>query len=70
MSPGTSFTPVELLLAAIGGCTAIDVDHITRRRAEPTQLSVVVSGDKIRDETGGRLRSAGAGRVCVEQVEQ
>ncbi|MCW3819103.1 OsmC family protein [Micromonospora sp. DR5-3] len=58
MSMGTggqdaSFTPVELLLAAIGGCTAIDVDHITSRRAEPTQFSVEVSGDKIRDEAGG-----------------
>ncbi|PWU53979.1 oxidoreductase [Micromonospora globispora] len=57
MSMGTgqdaSFTPVELLLAAIGGCTAIDVDHITSRRAEPTQFSVQVTGDKIRDEAGG-----------------
>ncbi|WP_244298500.1 OsmC family protein [Micromonospora cremea] len=50
---GASFTPVELLLAAIGGCTAIDVDHITSRRAEPTQFSVEVTGDKIRDEAGG-----------------
>ncbi|WBB68751.1 OsmC family protein [Micromonospora sp. WMMD812] len=49
----TSFTPVELLLAAIGGCTAIDVDHFTSRRAEPTQFSVTVTGDKIRDEAGG-----------------
>ncbi|WP_346535395.1 OsmC family protein [Micromonospora sp. DPT] len=48
-----SFTPVELLLAAIGGCTAIDVDHITSRRAEPTRFSIEVSGDKIRDEAGG-----------------
>ncbi|MFC4149866.1 OsmC family protein [Micromonospora mangrovi] len=48
-----SFTPVELLLAAIGGCTAIDVDHITSRRAEPTRFAVEVTGDKIRDETGG-----------------
>lgn len=27
------FTPVELLLAAIGGCTSIDVDILTSRRA-------------------------------------
>ncbi|WP_231935159.1 OsmC family protein [Micromonospora viridifaciens] len=57
MSIGTgqdgSFTPVELLLAAIGGCTAIDVDHITSRRAEPTQFSVEVTGDKVRDTAGG-----------------
>lgn len=46
----TDFTPVELLLAAIGGCSAIDVDLITSRRAEPTEFSVTASGDKIRDE--------------------
>ena len=48
-----SFTPVELLLAAIGGCTAIDVDFITNRRAEPTEFRVKVTGNKIRDEAGG-----------------
>jgi putative redox protein len=47
-----SFTPVELLLAAIGGCTAIDVDLITSRRAEPGEFGVKVTGDKIRDESG------------------
>jgi putative redox protein len=48
-----SFTAVELLLAAIGGCTAADVDLITSRRAEPTRFDVDVTGDKVRDETGG-----------------
>ncbi|MEU4424364.1 OsmC family protein [Actinoplanes sp. NPDC024001] len=53
-----SFTPVELLLAAIGGCTAVDVDLVTSRRAEPTGFTVRVSGEKIRDETGGnRMRN-------------
>ncbi|RQX15006.1 oxidoreductase [Micromonospora ureilytica] len=53
-----SFTPVELLLAAIGGCTAVDVDHITSRRAEPTKFAVAVTGDKVRDEAGGnRMRN-------------
>ncbi|MEK8106157.1 OsmC family protein [Micromonospora sp. M12] len=53
-----SFTPVELLLAAIGGCTAVDVDHITSRRAEPTRFAVDVTGDKVRDEAGGnRMRN-------------
>src|SRR6266487_1758772 len=31
----TGFTPTELLLAAIAGCTAIDIDILTSRRAEP-----------------------------------
>jgi uncharacterized OsmC-like protein len=48
-----SFTAVELLLAAIGGCTAADVDLITSRRAEPTRFIVDVTGDKVRDEAGG-----------------
>jgi uncharacterized OsmC-like protein len=48
-----TFTPVELLLAAIGGCTAADVDVLTSRRAEPTEFVVTVTGDKIRDEAGG-----------------
>jgi len=29
------FTPVELLLAAIGGCSSIDVDTVTSRRGNP-----------------------------------
>lgn len=48
-----SFTPVELLLAALGGCTAIDVDFIASRRAEPSEFFVKVTGDKIRDNAGG-----------------
>lgn len=49
------FTPVELLLAAIGGCTAIDVDYITSKRAEPNRFAVTVRGDKVRDESGGNI---------------
>lgn len=49
----TDFTPVELLLAAIGGCTAIDVDYITSRRAEPTAFTVTTTGDKLRDAERG-----------------
>ena len=49
------FTPVELLLAAIAGCTALDVAHITGKRAEPESFSLRCSGDKIRDELGNRM---------------
>jgi uncharacterized OsmC-like protein len=49
------FTPVELLLAAIGACTAIDVDVPTSRRAEPTAFTVEVGAEKIRDALGNRL---------------
>ena len=50
---GDDFTPVELLLAALGGCTGADVDYITSKRAEPESFVVEVTGDKVRDETGG-----------------
>ncbi len=49
------FTPVELLLAAIAGCSAIDVDLITRKRSTAETFSVTASGSKIRDEQGNRL---------------
>ncbi len=53
-----SFTPVELLLAALGGCTAIDVDLVASRREEPSRFVVRVRGDKIRDAGGvNRLTS-------------
>jgi putative redox protein len=52
---GADFTPVELLLAAIGGCTALDVDALTSRRAEPDVFEVLVEADKVRDAGGNRL---------------
>ncbi len=52
---GTEFTPTELLLAAVGGCTAIDIDILTSRRAEPEAFEVVVEADKVRDADGNRL---------------
>ncbi|XVU21667.1 OsmC family protein [Actinoplanes sp. CA-054009] len=50
---GADFTPVELLLAALGGCTGADIDYITSKRAEPDSFTVEVTGEKIRDEAGG-----------------
>ena len=49
------FTPVELFLAAVGGCTAVDVDILTTRRAEPESFVVQVGGEKVRDEDGNRM---------------
>jgi putative redox protein len=49
------FTPTELLLAAIGGCTGIDVEILTSRRAEPESFEVRVDADKVRDSGGNRL---------------
>ncbi|MGB0101219.1 MAG: OsmC family protein [Nocardioides sp.] len=50
------FTPVELLLAAIAGCSAIDVELITRKRAEATDFHVTAGGEKVRDEHGNHLQ--------------
>ncbi|HTU75074.1 MAG TPA: OsmC family protein [Trebonia sp.] len=49
------FTPVELLLAALGGCTAIDVDLVTTRRAEPESFQVDVRAVKANDRQGHHL---------------
>jgi uncharacterized OsmC-like protein len=49
------FTPVELLLAAIAGCTAIDVEYITRKRAVSESFDVHVEGVKVRDDDGNHL---------------
>lgn len=50
------FTPVELLLAAIGGCSAVDVDVATGRRADHERFEVVVEAESTRDEVGNILR--------------
>ncbi|MFZ0531234.1 MAG: OsmC family protein [Propionicimonas sp.] len=57
----TDFTPVELLLAAIGGCSSIDVDYLTSRRAEPETFEVTVTAPKLSDDQGNHL-----GEVVVD----
>jgi len=49
------FTPVELLLVALAACTAITVDPLVSRRAEPETFDVHTRADKIRDELGNHL---------------
>ncbi|GGD25239.1 OsmC family protein [Nocardioides daphniae] len=49
------FSPVELLLAAIAGCSAIDVDLITAKRAPAIKFEVLSEGDKVRDEQGNHM---------------
>lgn len=48
-----TMSPVELLLVALGACSAIDVDTVMSRRAEPEAFQVSVGGEKVVDETGG-----------------
>ncbi len=49
------FTPVELLLAAIAGCSALDVEAITHKKASSTTFAVQAQGHKIRDADGNHL---------------
>jgi putative redox protein len=51
----SEFTPVELMLAALVGCTAIDVGLITGKRASPDAFDIHVDGDKVRDDGGNHL---------------
>lgn len=56
-SSGTDeLSPVELLLAGIAGCTAVDVDTVTSRRAEPDSFEVEVTAQKVHDEHGNHLQ--------------
>ena len=49
------FTPVELLLVALAGCTGMDVDAITGKRAEADQFELTATAEKVRDEHGNHL---------------
>ena len=51
------FSPVELLLAAIGGCSAVDVDMVTGRRSEADTFDVDIEADVVRDDTGNILEN-------------
>lgn len=57
----SDFTPVELLLVAMAGCSAIDVDWITTRRAEPSTFEVTAQAPKLDDDKGHHL-----GEVAVD----
>ena len=74
-------TPVELLLAAIAGCSAIDVDTVTTRRTEPRRFEATASGRKIEEDGASRLTDIGidfdlafpddeAGRTAAGMVER
>ncbi|MFC6152414.1 OsmC family protein [Nocardioides yefusunii] len=51
------FSPVELLLTAIAGCSSIDVDLITGKRANAVKFNVTAEGDKVRDELGNHMKN-------------
>jgi len=48
-------SPVELLLAAIAGCSSIDVDMVTARSCEPSRFRVEASGHKVVEDGANRM---------------
>jgi putative redox protein len=44
-----AFSPVELLLAAIAGCSAVDIDIVTGRRAVAEKFAARVDATVVRD---------------------
>lgn len=50
------FSPVELLLAAIAGCSAVDIDAVTGRHATPERFDIEVTANKVRDDDGNHLQ--------------
>jgi putative redox protein len=45
----------EDLLAAIAGCSSIDVDTVTARSSEPTEFRVAASGHKVVEDGANRV---------------
>jgi len=47
---GSGFSPLQLLLAALGGCTGIDiVDIMRKQRQQVDDLEMVVSGERVKE---------------------
>jgi uncharacterized OsmC-like protein len=51
-----AFRPVELLLAAIAGCSAVDVDVVTGRRCPAETFAARVDAEVVHDGSGNRLQ--------------
>jgi len=49
------FTPIELLLVALGGCSGLDLDAILGKRSDFDSFTIESRADKIRDDHGNRL---------------
>jgi putative redox protein len=51
-----AFSPVELLLAAIAGCSAVDVDVVTGRRSPADTFTARVDAEAVRENGSNMLR--------------
>ena len=50
------FGNVDLLMAAVAGCSGTDLDVMTSRRAEPTRFEATVTADKVSNDGATILR--------------
>lgn len=47
---GSGFSPLQLLLIALGGCTGMDIVHIMRKqRQQVNGLEILVSGKRVKE---------------------
>jgi len=47
---GSGFSPLQLLLAALGGCTGIDIVDIMRKQRQTVDdLEIIVSGERVKE---------------------
>ena len=49
------------MLAAVAGCSAVDVDVVTSRRAEPKSFDLHVEGDRVNEDGASRLSEVRVG---------
>lgn len=46
------FSPMQLILAGVGGCSAIDIIRILKKqKQELTDLQIIVDGDRVEKDT-------------------
>lgn len=51
-----ALSSIEMLMVAIAGCSATDLDMMTSRRAEPTKFDVTVDAQKVAGSSPAFLR--------------
>ncbi|MFL6100493.1 MAG: OsmC family protein [Actinomycetales bacterium] len=49
------FSPVELFMASIAACTAVDIDIVTGRRSAADTFESRIDATYVRDDLGNRL---------------
>lgn len=55
VADGVDFSPVELLLAGLAACGALDLDFITGKRSPFETFAARSTGDVVRDEKGNHV---------------